>query len=190
MSAGQRAMMQKTANSFLQTQWAEGVSEMLAAKEAVLVNKMDQLVAALEADVDLPATDPDDRAEEIREGVQAIIAGEFPAWYVETYDIGNAGRLAAVADADVEDVEERMQGWIAAYRDDGGDALQYRSDYELVRMHVEQSFGVSLQQFAQVVHWPESQHERAIRRLLVGRLDAIEAAIDALIERAMEGDDA
>lgn len=188
LSPHKRGMMANVAQNFINSQWGEGVTELLAAKEQTLVERVAQLADATDlADPEdiAPDLDADERATEIRVGIEALISGEFAAWFVEWFEWGEKpGRLAALADSDSADVDERMRGWVHEYRESSQDGLPHRSDRDIIRMHVQGSFGLSLQGFARAVHWPDNTHERALRRVLVGRVEDAEAGIDAMIEAA------
>ena len=196
LSAQKRAMMANVAQKFINSDWGEGVTELLAAKEQTLVERVAQLADATglaDPAAISPDHDADARAAQLRAGVEAIISDEFAAWYVEAFaDEWGAtpGRLAALADSDPEDVADRMEGWVSAYREKSEDGLANRSDRDIIRAHVQGSFGLSLQGFARAVHWPEGTHEAAVRRLLVGRIEDAEVGLDAMIAAAQSGGDA
>lgn len=175
--------MKNMAKKFLDSEWADGVTMLLAAKEQSLLEKVEALADASGlADPETVAVDEDveDRAEQMKAGVEAIITGDFATWFVLAEEWGDRPeRLAALADSDVE---ERMTGWIAEYRDNGVDL----NDRVIVRRHVEQSFGISTQGFARAVHWPDSTNEQAMRRLLVGHIEDAEAAIQEMTAAARE----
>lgn len=181
-------MMQQTAKQFVNSDWGEGVSELLAAKEQDLLEKVAALADATDHDTPDLGASAGARAEQLRQGVEAIIGGNFPQWYVsEMVDAKNTDRIAALAAKDDADLTQRMDGWVSAYRNNGGSGLDDMTDREIVARHVERKYGLALEAFARLVHWRDGQRARAIEDVLLGGMNRAEESIEEMTAAAENG---
>lgn len=185
MMPGGRGMMEQAAKQFLRSTWAEGISELIAAVERDLTASVEDLVAATDADVDLDVPDADQRAEQLREGVLAIVEGDLQDHYVREYvDCAKADRVAALASLDEDDWQDRRDGWIETYREKGVDDL---TDAEIVERHLLRTYRLDPEAFDRLRRWPDEMETAAMRTVLVGNVEAAREAIDAVTAEVDDG---
>lgn len=132
--------------------YAEKEDEMLS-----LAKRQADVTDGLDAG-DVPDVDVEARAEQLIDGLMALMEGSFPAFYAEQYIDTHADDNAKLppekarryADLSADEWEEQKSDWADGWRNEGLEG----TDDELARAHVTTRFGVSLEAFAQyVVTW-------------------------------------
>lgn len=180
---GGMGMAKRVAKSFLSSEWAEGISELIAAVEHELLDSVAALVDATDADHALAVPDPDDRAEQLRAGVQAIIEGDLPTWYLtHCVDCSKPERLAKFIALDADELQKRENGWVSTYRDKGADLPRE----EILTRHVERTYGLTLDEFRRLTGWGEDMEKEALRQVLVGNVEAAREGVDAVTAEVQE----
>lgn len=179
--------MQNMAKRFLRSTWAEGISELIAAVERDLTSAVEDLVAATAAaDTDLDVPDAEARAEQLREGVLAIIEGNLREHYItEHADVAKADRVLQLVQLDEEDWQDRRAGWIEAYRDGG--AAEDLIDEEIVARHLLRHYRLAPEEFVRLREWPEEMENEAMRTVLVGNVEAAREAIETVTGEVQDG---
>jgi hypothetical protein len=182
--------MRQGAQRFLNSDFSTAVAELLAEKEADLTAKVGDVADATGL-ADAPAPrDPDARAQELKDGVQSIVDETFNDWYIRNIaDADQPGRVARLSQQTDTDIQERMDGWVDYYRE-ADDDVSDLSDREIVRNHVKNSYGLTVEEFAQLVHWRDGMHNAATNDLLVGGIQRSEDTLDQMATAAEQERDA
>lgn len=181
---GGKGMMTNMAKRFLKTTWAEGISELIAGVEHDLTASVADLVTALDADHSIEVPDGDQRAEQLREGVLAIINDNLREHYIREYlSCAKADRVAQLATLDEDGWQARREGWVEEYRQQGVEDL---SDDEIVARHTLRKYRLKPEQLAALREWDEKQNE-AMRTVLVGNVEAAREAIEAVTAEVQDG---
>lgn len=182
---GGKGMMTKMAKRFLRSQWAEGISELIAAVEHDLSASVADLVAALdypEQHLDVP--DSDQRAEQLREGVLAIIEDNLQEHFIAEYlDVAKPDRVAQLAALDEADWQARRDGWVAEYQEKGADL----DPDEIVEKHLTRHYNLSPDELEELRDWDDDQQTEAMRTVLVGNVEEARNAIEAVTEEVANG---
>lgn len=183
MTGGLRGRaMKPVARQFLNSDLAVNLTQVWAEKEASLT----EAARGLPGDHDLPENAADDRAQAIREAAQAILAGDLQEHYLAHYTpVENAERATRYLGLDDDEWQGVRDGWVSRFRAEGIEA----DDAEIIQAHIKRQFNVPTGTFEDlVVGWDDAQTERAMREMLLGPLDDVEAAIEAATETLQESD--
>ncbi len=176
--------LKQAAKKFLRSTWAEGISELIAAVERDLTTSVEDLIVTTDADVDLDVPDADDRAEQLREGVLAIIEGDLRDHYIrEHLDCAKADRVAKLVALDVDDWQDRQDGWMEAYREQG---VEY-PDEEIIDQHLLRTYRLTTADVNRLREWPDELQTDAMRTVLVGNVEDAREAIEAVTDEVNDG---
>lgn len=185
MTGGLRGRaMKPVAKQFLKSDLATALTTVWAEKERSLAETVNGLQAATNNPRDLPETNPEDRAEDIRDAAAAIMAGDLQEHYLRHYTpVENPDRAVQYLGLDPEDWSRTRAKWVEKFTEAGVDA----DAYDIVEAHINRQFGVDRDTFEDlVVGWDDETTERAMREMLLGPLDDIEDAIQEATEALQE----
>lgn len=186
---GKMQMMQKMMSDpagFLDTEMMQGLTLLLAQEEAALQESVADLVNAADVDVDVQVAEPDERAEQLRAGLKAVVSGTVPETWVRHFadaELDHVDEAVEFANADADEWDEQCREWAQRWRENDLEG----TDAELSEAHIRTRFGVSRDEFEElVVEWDEERVNSALREMLAGPIEATQAEIDAVTE-VLEG---
>lgn len=167
-------------------------SEVVQALITIVVSLEERQLAAVEALHDAQGIEgvdnqvsEEERREQLRSLVNALASGSVRDWWfreVAGEHIHNAEDAKAYAGLDADEWQEQKATWAETYRERADGDLQEYSDDDLAGRHVEQHYGVSLQEFREeVVEWSEKE---ALQTVIAGRFQAVEAGIQMAANEA------
>lgn len=165
----------------------QALSEVVAQRERAQLQLAQRLAEASEADVsveELP--DVDDRAAQLETMAERASQADLVGWYFCEFapdHLDNPDKAQAYAGLNDDEWTAQKQSWAENYRSTSPEAEAY-SDDELAALHVENTFGVPLEEFeANVVDFRPGE---AIQDVLTTNLRTVEAVMQAVAED-MEG---
>jgi hypothetical protein len=191
MDKAKQMAMKKGATTFLNSPIGDAVADILAQKEIELTEKVNRLADETDlADPPTPRVDAEQRSDELKAGVEAIIEKDLPSFYIPRFvDCENENRVVRLAQKDDTDITDRMAGWVDHYREsDAAGDVSDLSDRKIVRRHVESTYDLKLEEFALLVHWRDGMHNAATHDLLLDGIQRSEDAIDEMADAAERGD--
>ncbi len=128
------------------------ITNIIAGLECELLQEVAELQDAVGLDP-LQVPDPQARQEALASLVVAQMSGDLESWYAEQVlaeHMENAESAAAYLSLDQEEWQAQKETWAEMYRNQGAEG----STDALTEHHVDQQFGVSLNEFRrQVVEW-------------------------------------
>ncbi len=164
------------------------LSQVVAQRERAQLQLAQRLAEASDADVaveELP--DVEERAAQLEAMAEAASQASLDGWYFGEFapdHLDNAERAQAYAGLNDDEWQAQKQSWAENYRSTSPEADAY-SDDELAALHVENTFGVPLEEFeANVVDFRPGE---AIQDVLTTNLRTVEAVMQAVAED-MEGE--
>lgn len=174
-----RKKMKSMAKKLLESEHGEVALQILTTAERALLESVREQRRAMGLDdnVDeLPSRE--DRAEQLRQLALAAIADEFPQHYVETYlrtRLDHVDDATQYADLDEDEWQTQKQQWADDLRDQGATG----PDDALAGRFVEMRFGVSLDEFRElVVHWPEGREAQEMENIVASGVKTANHAIN------------
>jgi hypothetical protein len=181
---GSKGMMTNMAKRFLRSTWAEGISELIAAVERDLTASVSDLIAAADADHHLDVPDADQRAEQLREGVLAIIEGNLREHYIREHaDVAKADRVAQLVALDDDEWKDRRDGWVEAYQANGTE----KEAEDIVTEHLLRKYALTTQEIEDLREWSDEMEANAMRTVLVGNVEAARETIESVTEEVQDG---
>jgi len=164
------------------------MATIVAERERAQLELAQRLAEASDAEVaveEIP--DVEERAAELEAMAEAASQTDLEGWYFESFapdHLDNPERAAQYAGAPSDQWEARKAAWAAEYRAAAPEAESY-SEGDLAGLHVENTFGVPLEEFeANVVAWRPGE---AMKRVLTAHLTSVEGVM-AAVAADLEGD--
>jgi len=168
----------------------QALSQVVAERERAQLQLAQRLADASDADVavdELP--DVDDRAAQLETMAERTSQADLVGWYFGEFapdHLDEPERAQAYAGLNDDEWEAQKQSWAENYRSTSPEADAY-SDDELAALHVENTFGVPLEEFeANVVDFRPGE---AIQDVLTTNLRTVESVM-AAVAADLEGDSA
>ncbi|SEW10259.1 hypothetical protein SAMN04487945_1461 [Halobacterium jilantaiense] len=165
----------------------QALSQVVAERERAQLQLAQRLAEASDADIsvdELP--DAEERAAQLETMAERASQADLVGWYFGEFvpdHLDNPDRAQAYADLNDDEWQAQKQSWAENYRSTSPEAEAY-SDDELAALHVENTFGVPLDEFeANVVDFRPGE---AIQDVLTTNLRTVEAVMTAVAED-MEG---
>jgi len=165
----------------------QALSQVVAERERAQLQLAQRLADASDADVsvdELP--DVDDRATQLEKMAERASQADLVGWYFCEFapdHLDNPQKAQAYAALNDDEWKAQKQSWAENYRSTSPEAEAY-SDDELAALHVENTFGVPLEEFeANVVDFRPGE---AIQDVLTTNLRTVEAVMQA-VAADMEG---
>jgi len=166
----------------------QALSQVVAKRERAQLELAQRLAEASDADVavdELP--DVEERATQLETMAERASQADLVGWYFEEFapeHLDKPERAVAYAGLNSDEWEVQKQSWAENYRSTSPEAEAY-SDDELAGLHVENTFGVPLEEFeANVVDFRPG---KAIQDVLTTNLRTVEAVMTTVAED-MEAD--
>lgn len=168
----------------------QALSQVVAKREAAQLELAQRLAEASDAEVSVDAIpDVDERALELEAMAEAASKSDLTSWYFEEFApdyLEAPERAMAYAGLNDDEWQRQQESWAENYRATSPEAESV-SDEELAALHVENTFGVTLEEFEQnVVDW---QPGRAIQDVLTANLRTVEGVMAAVADD-LDGDSA
>ena len=182
VAGAQRQMMEQMAGRFIETPAFDALLGAFVSMEMQLAESRANLLDALDADQEARLPDPEARKALLKELATKHLSGDLgEVWLNEVasdiLDEGSLDKARAYLDLSDEEWSEQIGNWAANYRAGGVEG----TDRDLAELHVERTFGVSLDEFErEIVGFSSGE---AMRSLLAGTFDAACADIDAAAEQ-------
>lgn len=177
--------LQQVVQDPTESEYVQALVTVLSTLEYRQLKAVEDLHDALDIEgVDVQA-DREAREEQLLSLVDAIASGEFETWWFEEViaeHIENAEDARTYAGIDEDDWQAQRTRWADTWRERGGEEFEQHSDSDLVRLHVERKFGVSLREFEREVVGFEKTD--AMRTVLAGNFEAVEQGIKAASSEA------
>lgn len=166
----------------------QALAQVVARRERRQLELAQRLADAADTDAsvdELP--DVEDRAEQLETMAERASQADLVGWYFQEFApdyLDNPERAQAYAGLNDDEWEAQKQSWAENYRKTSPEAEAY-SDDDLAALHVENTFGVPLEEFeANVVDFRPGE---AIQDVLTTNLRTVEAVMAAVADD-MEGD--
>ena len=157
------------------------LATLIAERERAQLELAQRLAEASEAEVsveELP--DVEERAGQLEAMAEAASQASLDAWYFEEFaptHLENTAEVVAYAGLDDGEWTRQQAAWAENYRKTSPDAKTY-GDRELAALHVENTFGLTLDEFEQnIVDWRPGE---AIQDVLTAHLTAVEGVMRAV----------
>lgn len=161
----------------------QALSEVVAKRERAQLQLAQRLADASDADVsvdELP--DVEERAAQLETMAERASQADLVGWYFEEFapdHLDNPEKAVAYAGLNDDEWTNQKAAWAKNYRSTSPEAEAY-SDEDLAGLHVENTFGVPLEEFeANVVDFRPSE---AIQDVLTTNLRTVEAVMAAVAE--------
>ncbi|MFB6087846.1 MAG: hypothetical protein ABEJ85_04935 [Haloarculaceae archaeon] len=159
------------------------LAEVVAKRERAQLRLAQRLAEASDAEVsvdELP--DVEERAGQLEAMAERASQADLVGWYFEEFApeyLDNPERATAYAGLNDDEWTAQKAAWAENYRSTSPEAETY-SDEELAGIHVENTFGVSLEEFeSNVVDWRPGE---AIQDVLTTNLRTVEAVMGAVAD--------
>jgi len=159
----------------------QALSQVVAQRERAQLELAQRLADASDAEVsveELP--DVEERARQLETMAERASQTDLVGWYFEEFapdHLDSPERAAAYAGLNDDEWQAQKQAWAENYRKTSPEAETY-SDDDLAGLHVENTFGVPLEEFeANVVDFRPSE---AIQDVLTTNLRTVEAVMAAV----------
>jgi len=150
----------------------------IATLEHRQIEQVEQLHEAVGIDGIERTKSQEDREDQLIELIEALASGDLKSWWFEQVaadQLENPEDAKAYADLDADEWEEQKERWADGYRSKTSMAEDY-SDEDLARLHVENTFGVSLDEFErEVVEWSGGE---ALESVLASNFKSVEKGIE------------
>lgn len=166
----------------------QALSQVVAERERAQLALAQRLADASDADVsvdELP--DVEERAGQLETMAERASQADLVGWYFEEFApdyLDNPARAAAYAGYSDDEWANQKEAWAENYRATSPEAKAF-SDEDLAATHVENTFGVPLEEFeANVVDFRPAE---AIQDVLTTNLRTVEAVMEA-VAADMEGE--
>jgi hypothetical protein len=165
----------------------QALSQVVAQRERAQLQLAQRLADASEADVsvdELP--DVEERAAQLETMAERASQADLVGWYFEEFApdyLDEPARAKPYAGLNDDEWQAQKQAWAQNYRSTSPEADAY-SDDELAALHVENTFGVPLEEFRRNV--VDFRPGEAIQDVLTTNLRTVEAVMTAVAED-MEG---
>ncbi|GAA0276902.1 hypothetical protein [Halobacterium noricense] len=166
----------------------QALSQVVAQRERAQLEHAQRLADASNADVsvdELP--DIEARAAQLETMAERASQADLVGWYFEEFapdHLDNPEKAVAYAGLNDDEWQNQKEAWAKNYRSTSPEAEAY-SDEDLAGLHVENTFGVPLEEFeANVVDFRPSE---AIQDVLTTNLRTVEAVM-ATVAEDMEGE--
>jgi len=161
-------MKQQMARQFTESEQFEAILTIFLTCEKDTVEAVQEVadvVDEMEGIEEIPTVE--DRKAVIKEMAKAVIAGEFPSWYLRRIaPIDNADEAAQHIGADVDDLVGR---WAERLRDQDVDG----DDRELATAYVRSRFDVEdLDEFEGLITWDEEKVQATMEDVVAGGFEA------------------
>ncbi|WP_353634610.1 hypothetical protein ABSL23_02325 [Halobacterium sp. NMX12-1] len=165
----------------------QALSQVVAQRERAQLELAQRLADASDADVsvdELP--DVEERATQLETMAERASQADLVGWYFEEFapdHLDNSEKAVAYAGLNDDEWGNQKEAWAKNYRSTSPEAKSF-SDDDLAAVHVENTFGVPLEEFeANVVDFRPSE---AIQDVLTTNLRTVEAVM-ATVAEDMEG---
>ncbi|MDH5019040.1 hypothetical protein [Halobacterium rubrum] len=165
----------------------QALSQVVAQRERAQLQLAQRLADASDADVsvdELP--DVEERAAQLETMAERASQADLVGWYFEEFApdyLDEPARAKPYAGLNDDEWQAQKQAWAQNYRSTSPEADAY-SDDELAALHVENTFGVPLEEFRQNV--VDFRPGEAIQDVLTTNLRTVEAVMTAVADD-MEG---
>lgn len=186
---GQLRDLRKIAQNPSDSELVQTVATLTANIEHDLLDAVDDLHGAVDVDDPIEITQGrDDRRESLLDVAEHASSGDFEVyWFGEVAGFDNPEEVVPFSKQDEEAWHRQIDEWAAQYRA-GTDQFADVGDREIVRQHVEETFGVSLQEWErEVIGY---RRRDALKSVLAGNLLAgiqgVRTAADAARSDATE----
>jgi hypothetical protein len=168
----------------------QALSQVVAEREAAQLELAQGLAEASDAEVSVDAIpDVDERALELEAMAEAASQADLRTWYFEEFApdyLQEPESAMAYAGLNDDEWQRQQEAWAENYRATSPEAESV-SNKDLAALHVENKFGVTLEEFEQnVVDWRPG---RAIQDVLTANLRTVEGVM-AAVTAELEGDSA
>ncbi|WP_232703144.1 hypothetical protein [Halobacterium wangiae] len=167
----------------------EALATVVARREASQLRLAQRLAEASDAEVSVDAVaDVEERADQLEAMAEAAATQDLEGWYFGEFapdHLDNPEQAAQYAGLDGDAWENQIAAWATAYRSQSPEAESFE-DRELAGIHVENEFGVPLEEFEQnVVDWSPGE---GIETVLTAHLTTVEQVM-ATVAADLEGEE-
>jgi hypothetical protein len=170
--------LRKVAQNPKESEYLQALVTILVELEHQQLEAVEDLHDALEIDGVQNNSDRETRREQLLDLADHATSGEFEDWWfaeVVGEHIENPEDARPYAALGDDAWQEQIETWADSYRERAEDELQEKSNEEIARMHVERTFGVSLEEFKRNV--VDYSRKEALQTILAGNFEAVEAGI-------------
>lgn len=189
MNRAKAATMKPIAKSFVGSALAESLTTVWADKEGGLATSANRLLEAVDAPDELTVEvgSVESRSQAMRAAAEAILSGNLERHYLAEYTpVENAERAVRYVGMDADEWADVRSGWVEAFHE-RAPQTKGEDDAYLVERHLQSQFGVDRDTFEElVVGWDDEATQAAMREILLGPLDDVQAAIDQATETINE----
>lgn len=180
ISRAKAATLKPFAKSLLNDDLAVALTTVWGGIEEELTESVNGLHDALETGKGLDVPDPDESSQRLRDGAEAVLAGDLEEHYLQEYTpVENAERATKYVGMK-GNFGDAIGKWVEEYRERGVTDMDRD---EITEAHIQRQFGVDRETFEDlVVGWDDETTEDAMREILLGPLDDVRDAIDQATE--------
>jgi len=174
----QKQAYKKLTNKLIDGEAGDILTGLIAAKEISMLEAVDDLHAEMGVEHIDEIPNHDDRKQQLKELVEALVSGDIPAFWFEQIGRDKLDEPESARDylnLDGDEWRTECDKLVNTYRKQGSTA----SRSEIVADYVTRKFGVDTEYFvSHVVNWTETQQRNVAKQFLLGNFDGVEQGIN------------
>lgn len=188
MGGARQKVMKQMVEKMIHGESGDIITGLIASKEIDLLVRVKRLHDAIGLEQIERIPDKDDRKEQMKGLIGALVADDVPKFWFEEIGrdrLSNPDDAGQYLDMDGDEWADHCNKIVRSYRKQGDE----RPRSAIMTDYVNRKFDVDVEFFvSHVVNWTPDQKRNVASTFLLGNFNAVGNAIDAATERLEEGD--